>query len=65
MNCYGWKQMGFVQAGCCVLVVALLAIAPTSQAATIVDDSWTDAGRTNGADRTGYRLVDLDDDYRD
>src|SRR5437868_11964718 len=37
-------------AACIILVGALLATAPAAHATLIVDDSWSDAGRTNGAD---------------
>jgi len=50
MNCHGIKHASSSWAACCILTSALLAMAPTSQAATIVDDSWTDGGRNNGAD---------------
>jgi hypothetical protein len=35
---------------CCALLAALLAAASTAQAAIIVNDSWLDGGRDNGAD---------------
>lgn len=50
MNDYGWKHAGLLQAGCCVLMGILLVTVPTAQAALIVDDSWADGGRDNGAD---------------
>ena len=33
-----------------VIVAAAVSAAPAARAAIIVDDSWADAGRTNGAD---------------
>jgi hypothetical protein len=35
---------------CCAVVSAALADVPTAQAATIVNDSWADGGRNDGAD---------------
>lgn len=49
MNCDGIKHVS-VSGACCVLLGALLAMVPTVRAAVIVDDSWADGGRDNGAD---------------
>src|SRR4051794_35422328 len=50
MNCIGSKQFKFY--GCVVWFVlgGMLAFTTASHAALIVDDSWTDGGRNNGAD---------------
>jgi hypothetical protein len=51
MNCHGTKQFGGkLAAACCILLVALLGSISPVEAAIIVDDSWSDAGRNNGAD---------------
>lgn len=51
MNCHGFKRSNsYFVAASCVLFGVLSAMAPTARAAMIVDDSWVDAGRNNGAD---------------
>ena len=50
MNCQGTKRARVSWAVCCVLAGALFAAAETGRAAVIVDDSWADGGRDNGAD---------------
>jgi hypothetical protein len=49
MNWHYWLSSN-VAAACITLVSVLLAAAPTAQAAIIVNDSWADGGRNNGAD---------------
>src|SRR5215211_9447928 len=51
MSCHGIERFRLcLAAACCVLIGALSAMAPTTRAAMIVDDSWADGGRNNGAD---------------
>src|SRR5687767_11277753 len=50
MNCNATKQAHVSWAACCILLGALLAMAPAAPAAIIVNDSWADGGRTDGAD---------------
>jgi len=50
MNCHDTKHASLSWAACCTLVAALLSTAATAQAGLIVDDSWADGGRDNGAD---------------
>ena len=50
MKCLGWKFGRVIQAVCCLLLCALVGWVPSASAAIIVDDSWADGGRTNGAD---------------
>jgi hypothetical protein len=51
MNCYSFEHSGAkLAAACWLLFSAMSATAPMVQAGTIVDDSWADGGRTNGAD---------------
>jgi hypothetical protein len=50
MNCHGTKHASVRWAVYCVLVGALLAMAPTAQGGIIVNDSWLDGGRDDGAD---------------
>ena len=50
MKCYGWKHVSIFGAGCCILIGALLTSVPSAEAALIVNDSWADGGRDNGAD---------------
>src|SRR6476620_9406372 len=51
MNCFGTKLLSAnVAAVCFALVGGLLTTAPSASAALIVDDSWADGGRNNGAD---------------
>ena len=47
MKCNGSKHAMVSLTACCAVVGALLT---TAQAAVIVDDSWADGGRDNGAD---------------
>ncbi|MEX2310783.1 MAG: PEP-CTERM sorting domain-containing protein [Pirellulales bacterium] len=49
MSCHS-TRLGLNWAACYVVVGALLTLAPGVQAAVIVDDSWADGGRNNGAD---------------
>jgi hypothetical protein len=51
MNCHRINQSRYsVAVASCVLIGGFLTMAPTVGAALIVDDSWADGGRTNGAD---------------
>lgn len=50
MNCHGLKRVSVIRSACCFLAGALMVTPPTAQAALIVDDSWADGGRDNGAD---------------
>jgi hypothetical protein len=51
MKCTGSKQAIAGLAACAIVTIAMLATAPTTQAAIIVvDDSWADGGRDDGAD---------------
>lgn len=50
MNFNGWKRLSRLQVSCGLLAGALLAMAPAAHAALIVNDSWADGGRNNGAD---------------
>ena len=59
MNCHGTKHLSLSWAACCALLGALLVMAPTAQAVVIVNDSWADGGRNNGARSAGLQLVDL------
>jgi hypothetical protein len=49
MNCKAIKHASVSWAACGALL-GLLVMAPSAQAAVIVDDSWADGGRDNGAD---------------
>src|SRR4026208_2531028 len=51
MKCHGMRR--FASCGAtisCFLFGVVFAMASTAQAGTIVDDSWADGGRNNGAD---------------
>ena len=50
MNCHATKHARISSVARCVLVGAMLVAAPTAEAAQIVNDSWADGGRDNGAD---------------
>ena len=50
MNCHGTKHISLRWVACCALLGALLVMAPTAQAVVIVNDSFADGGRNNGAD---------------
>ena len=50
MNCHGTKHPSLRWAACFRLLGAWLAMAPTAQAVVIVNDSFADGGRKNGAD---------------
>jgi hypothetical protein len=51
MNCHGMRRFASYGAAIgCILIGGFLAMTSTAQAGTIVDDSWVDAGRNNGAD---------------
>ncbi len=50
MMCHGLKHVCVVGAAGCILAGAWLALAPLARATLIVDDSWADGGRDNGAD---------------
>src|SRR5215213_8380058 len=51
MNCVGIKRSrANLAAACFVLITASLASGPIAHSALIVDDSWADGGRNNGAD---------------
>jgi hypothetical protein len=51
MSCHGIKCFdSCFAAASCALIGLLLAMAPTARAGIIVNDSWADAGRNNGAD---------------
>ena len=51
MNCQGIKRFSSCFAATsCALIGVLLAMAPTARAGMIVNDSWADGGRNNGAD---------------
>jgi hypothetical protein len=50
MKCLGWKHERILKAAFCLLLGALLGWAPSTNAAIIVDDSWTDGGRNDGPD---------------
>ena len=55
MNCT--KYYGGRLAVACVVVAGLLATAAPAGATLIVDDSWADGGRTNGADLVSFSSV--------
>jgi hypothetical protein len=51
MNCQRSTGSGsYFAAASCALLGLLIALAPTARAAIIVNDSWADGGRSNGAD---------------
>jgi hypothetical protein len=51
MSCHGIKRLNFCfAAASCALIGVLLAMGPTARAGIIVNDSWADGGRNNGAD---------------
>src|SRR5262249_2123885 len=45
-----WQFYSRFASATCILVGVCLAMAPSANAALIVDDSWADGGRNNGAD---------------
>jgi hypothetical protein len=50
MNCHGAKHARRKWGARCVLLAGLLAMMPVARAGVIVNDSWADGGRSNGAD---------------
>jgi hypothetical protein len=50
MNCHGTKHLTLRWAACCAVLGVLLAAVPIAQAVVIVNDSFADGGRNNGAD---------------
>jgi PEP-CTERM motif-containing protein len=50
MNCYSITRLSCHFAATCIVLAAALLAATTARAAIIVNDSWADGGRDNGAD---------------
>src|SRR5687767_15136913 len=50
MNCHGTKHLSLRWATCCAVLGVLFAAVPTARAVVIVNDSFADGGRNNGAD---------------
>src|SRR4051812_10682706 len=51
MICHSSRTFASYSAAiCCILIGVFFAMTTNTQAGTIVDDSWADAGRNDGAD---------------